>query len=267
MAKKLLLLLILFFVSQISFGQSNLFEIDGLILDPDSKIIKNTHIVNLSSGIGTVSDSEGKFTLKVKLGDWLQITNIQFYSKKERITIGHFKEKTILIYLLPIINQLDEVEIKKRMTGFLNFDRTNEPEDSLPKIDKGYYDFSKMDFSNVKVDENKAKSAQYLTDPVSKVAGLPPATIGIPDYSSIRKKALRKELNFKKSFPERLKELFSEQFFYERLKIPKDNYYHFLDYCNSFGIEDLYKKGEPIEILKILLKESKSYLLLLENNK
>ena len=78
---------------------------------------------------------------------------------------------------------------------------------------------------------------------------------------------MRKELNFKESFPEKLKKLFGDHFFFVRLKIPKDKYYHFLAYCNSLGIEELYKNNKHLDILKILLKESKSYILLLENNK
>ena len=92
-------------------------------------------------------------------------------------------------------------------------------------------------------------------------------SIGIPDRALEAKKARRRDINFKESFPGKLMHLFGARFFFVKLKIPKDNYYPFLQYCNPSGIERLFKDKKHLEILKILLKESKSYLLLLENDK
>ena len=267
MIKKLPTFLFLFFIYSISFAQSSRVLINGVIKNPSLQPIINTHIVNLTTKVGTVSNKNGAFNIPVKEGDWLQISNIQFITKKIKIKKGNLKERVLLIYLIPLKNELEEVTIKKKMKGSLDLDRKEKEKDTLPKIDKDYYNFSKMDFSKVKVDENKAKSAQYLTDPVSKVAGLPPATIGIPDGSLEAKRALRRKISYKEKFPNMLMQMFGEQFFFVKLKIPKDNYYHFLQYCEPFGIEKLFKERKQIEVLKILLKESKSYLLLLEKNK
>ena len=267
MIKKLPTFLFVFFIYTISFAQSSRILINGVIKNSSLQPIANTHIVNLTTKKGTVSNKNGAFNIPVKEGDWLQISNIQFITKKIKIKKGNLKERVLLIYLIPIENELEEAVIKKKMKGILDLDRKEKEKDTLPKVDKDYYDFSNMDFSKVKVDEKKAKSSQYLTDPVSKVAGLPPATIGIPDGSLEAKRALRRKINFKESFPDKLMQLFGEKFFFVKLKIPNDNYYHFLQYCEQFGIERLFKQGKQIDVLKVLLKESKPYLLLLEKNK
>lgn len=268
-------LLIFFFlgVSIALNSQEKRIEISGVVIDQSSKALKNSHILNLTTKQGTISDNEGKFTINVKKGDWIQITNIQYHNKKIRVTKSINSERFLRIYLLPILNQLDEVKIKKRMTGFLGFDRIDTPKDTLPKIDKEYYDFSKMDFTaydNAIKQAKKRKekgSSIYLTDPTMKNVATTISSVDIPDKSSAKKRAERKELNFKESFPENLKNLFGEHFFFVRLKIPKEQYYHFLTYCNPLGIELLFKAKKHIEVLKILLKESKSYLLLLEKDK
>jgi hypothetical protein len=151
------------------------------------------------------------------------------------------------------------------MTGFLRFDRTDKPKDTLPRIDKGFYDFSKMDFA-IKDPLYKPLVSEKIADPAMNNA---PVTIAKIKFggSSKKRKALRKKLNFKEQLPESLKKIFGEHFFLVRLKIPKEKHHHFLEYCNPLGIEELYKSGKHLDILKILLKESKSYLLLLENNK
>jgi len=255
------------------YSQQKRIEINGVILNPFSNGLKNSHIINLSSKEGAISDTNGAFTIKAKKGDWLQITNIQYRNKKIKITQNIDKDRFVRVYLILITNLLKEVQIKKRMTGFLGFDRIEKPKDTLPKIDKEYYNFSKMDFTaydtaikQVKKIKEKGE-ATYLTDPTMKNVATTISSVAIPDKSSIKKRAMRKELNFKESFPEKLKKLFGDHFFFVRLKIPKDKYYHFLAYCNSLGIEELYKNNKHLDILKILLKESKSYILLLENNK
>lgn len=54
---------------------------------------------------------------------------------------------------------------------------------------------------------------------------------------------------------------FGEKYFFSILKIPKEKYYHFLETCNPLGIEELYKEGKKLEVIEILNKEAKEYLL------
>lgn len=268
MIKRILFTFIILHLNcQTLFSQENTFQLKGLLLDLNSKGIENAHIINLNTKKGTISNSKGEFTLTVTLGDWLEITNIQFKPKKVRITNDNKLTKSKMIYLISIVNTLDEVEIKKKMIGFLNSDRLKKHKDTIPKIDKDFYNFSKMDLSNIKVGETKPKDAQFLTDPIAKVAGLPPASISLPDKSLIRRRALKKKLNFKEQFPIQLKNIVGEDYFHKKLKIPKDKYYHFIEYCNPLGIEELFKEEKYLDLLKILLKESKSYLELIEKSK
>ncbi|NVK51588.1 MAG: carboxypeptidase-like regulatory domain-containing protein [Flavobacteriaceae bacterium] len=241
-------------------------EITGTLVDLNSDAIANAHIVNLNTNMGTISNSKGIFKLKVKEGDWIKITNLKYQQKKLKITRSNIKSKTKLIYLISNVNLLEEVEIKKRITGFLNFDRIEKSKDTIPKIDSLYYDFSKMDIKPIKKVYTKA-DALYNTDPTMKNAPVTFAAVSIPNYRLIKKRKLRKKLTFKVSFPDKLKQLLGERYFFEKLKIPKDKYYHFIDYCSYVGVEQLYKDKKYVDLLKILLKESKSYLLLQEKNK
>lgn len=234
----------------------------GTVKNTSLKGIKNAHILNLTTKKGAISNENGVFNIKVKKGDWLQISNVQYIRKSFRITNTTLKEKTVQVYLFGITNQLEEVVIKKKMKGFLSLDRKTQPKDSTfgtPLI--SLKEIATMDLSKVNLGKRKKpKSAQYLTDPVAKVAGLPQATIGIPDGYSLRKKALRKELNYKTSFPNKLKNELGEHFLFQKLKIPKDKYYHFLSYCSSLGIEQLYKEKKILKLIKLLQEQSKSYL-------
>ena len=267
MIKKLptFFILILFIPSAISQNKKAL--ISGTIKNTYLKPIKGTHIVNLTTQKGAVSDNQGNFTLEVNEGDWLLISNVQYKQKRLRITSKTIEGKTIQIHLFAIVNELSEVVLKKKMTGILKKDRIEKEKDTLPKIDKDYYNFSKMDLSIKKVKIlNDKSNAQYHTDPTMKNVATTIASIGIPDKTSAKKRALRKELDFKKQFPYKLKKELGEHFFFITLKIPKERYHHFLNYCNSFGIDQLYKNGKVLALMEILKKESKSYLLIINKD-
>ncbi|MDP4599932.1 MAG: hypothetical protein NWS84_02165, partial [Polaribacter sp.] len=77
--------------------------------------------------------------------------------------------------------------------------------------------------------------------------------------------ALRKELEQKKAFPYKLLAELGDKFFFDDLKIPLDNYFHFLEYCNPLGIEKMHKEGKLLEVIKIIRTESVTYLKIIKN--
>ena len=254
------------------YSQEKRVEINGMVINQSSKALQNSHILNLSTKQGTVSDEQGKFTITAKKGDWIQISNIQFHGKKMRITQSHSNERFIRIFLLPILNQLEEVEIKKKMKGHLLFDRISTRKDTIGDLMKNLVNgIMSIPFNKI-MEMSIGKNERHLQKP-TVTPGLLPGFKGVGGSATIpyadlkKKRADRKFINFKERFPENLKKLFGEHFFFEGLKISKENYHHFLEYCNPLGIEELYKSEKHLDILKILLKESKSYLLLLENGK
>ncbi len=262
MTQKLSACLFLLFLFQTIQSKGQTIWLKGSVKNTSLKGVKNAHILNLTTKRGVISDANGRFELKVKKGEWFQVTNIQYKKVLFRVTNTVIKEKTVQVFLFDITNQLEEVKIKKKMKGFLSLDRKEKPKDTVLKSSlMSLKEIAKMDLSKVNLGRNyKSRSAQYLTDPISKVSGLPPATFGIPDGSSIRIKALRKELHYRKSFPNKLKVELGEIFFFQKLKIPKEKYYHFLEYCNPLGIEQLYKNHKILKLIELLQEQSKSYL-------
>lgn len=276
MVKKIIKYFVFLFILIIhynSFAQKDRTLIKGILYNSATEPIKNAHIVNLTTKKGTISNVNGTFNIEVKIGDWIEISNIQYFTKKIKIKQGAINEKKLSVYLIELSNLLEEAVIKKNLKGLLVFDKIENEKDSIPKVDKDYYDFTSMDFTSLDNAIKQAKkmkekqSAIYKTDPTKKNAGTTIASIGITNNSAKKKKALRAKLNFKESFPEKLKLLLGEDFFFLKLKIPKENYYHFLSYCEVFNIEGLFKNNKHFELLKILLNESKTYLLLIEKNK
>lgn len=274
MEKKLLSLIFILTTIPFSFSQEKRVPLTGVIYNTVTQPIENTHILNLTTKTGTISDKNGVFNIHVKSGDWIQISNIQFRTKKIKLKKGNIKEGILNVYLIPVTNVLEEAVIQKKLKGDLTADMLRNKKDTIREKMASILEYIKNipheDIMNMKIgaDERhmkKPRNAQLSTDPVAKFAGLPPETIGIPDYALIAKRALKKKLNFKESFPNKLKQLLGERFFFVKLKIPKEKYYQFLQYCTPLGIERLFKEQKYMELIKLFLLESVAYKKMIEN--
>jgi hypothetical protein len=268
MLKKLLL--VSFFCISIfnTFSQRKNKIISGKILDSIG-IVKNANIINLQTRQGTFSNDNGLFRIFVSEGDTISLSSIQHISKKIVITEKIIKKRKITILLKSNIYTLDEIKLKRHdLSGRLGIDTktvTTNKKDSLLKI---VMDFSNIDFSkkDLTIDANiRAKPPVNNTDPNARFVGAGGGAV-IPFKGSERLWALRKKLAQKKAFPYKILSELGEKFFFDTLKIPIYKYFHFLEYCNPLEIEELHRKGKLLEVIKILRRESVSYLKIIKND-
>ncbi|MGK0326073.1 MAG: hypothetical protein ACJA2M_002423 [Polaribacter sp.] len=259
---KKLLLFSLFLVSIFnSFSQEKNKIISGKVID-SLGVVKNANVINLKTKQGTFSSDSGLFRIFVSEGDTLILSSIQHLSKKILITKEIINRRDIKILLTSNIYTLDEFELKRHnLMGRLGIDTKNVPTNKKDSLLNDVMDFSNIDFSkkDPTIDSNiRAKPPVNNTDPNSKFTGVGGSAV-IPFKGSERLWALRKNLAQKKVFPYKILSELGEKFFFDELKIPIDKYFHFLEYCNPLGIEDLHKKGKLLEVIKILRTESVSY--------
>lgn len=78
-------------------GQSFAQQIEGLISDETHQPISQAHILNLTKGIGTVSDSSGYFKIKASEADLLSFSAIAFQKDSLRLDSSlHFNRLVII---------------------------------------------------------------------------------------------------------------------------------------------------------------------------
>ena len=130
-------------------------------------------------------------------------------------------------------------------------------------MDFSKLDMSKGDFKTDEIDKMKPPIVNTMAGAMA-MAGAG-ASISMPFKHSERLWALRKKLAQKKAFPYKILSELGEKFFFDELKIPIDKYFHFLEYCNPLGIEDLHKNGKMLDVIKILRRESISYQKIIKN--
>lgn len=129
-------------------------------------------------------------------------------------------------------------------------------------------DFSNVNFNHIdtRIDENiKAMPPINNTDPNSKFEGFNFGRL-LSLLKPKRSKVKREKEYYNTSFPKEILQELGEDFFFKDLKIPKEKYQHFLEYCDIIAISSIYKKGKLLQVIQILQDNSVTYLKSINKN-
>lgn len=227
-------------------------------------VVVNANIQNLKTMQGTFSSEVGIFEIVASEGDSIQISSIQHIKKTVIVSQSNYNDQEIEVTLKINVNILDEIELKQNnLIGILGADIRFVPIKKRDSILKENMDYIKnADKGILKPDliETKVKPPEKNTDPTKNRFG--DVGVGINMANPALKKEREKKalLGYKRALPKILLNDLGEDFFFVQLKIPKDRYYHFLEYCNPLGIEKMYRNNKKLEVIKILKKEHIGYL-------
>ena len=266
MIKKLLTIFFFFLLVLNTFSQEKSTLVNGKVID-SLGAAKNVTIINLKTNQGTSSNNDGAFRMFLQLGDSIKVSSIQHLTKIVTVNESNIKEKNITIFLKSQIYQLDEFDLKRNdLSGRLGIDTKGVPQNKKDSLLRDVMDFSKVDMKIVEDDDyidQRVRPQINETDPNMAFVGAG-ANISIAFKYSERLWALRKKLELQKKFPYEVLSELGDSFFFDELKIPIEKYFHFLEYCNPLGIENLHKEGKLLELIKILREESISYLKIIK---
>ena len=258
-----LLLIVLFLIFVFSFkvsAQEKRVSISGK-LNSNELPVENIHILNKSSRIGTISNSFGEFQIVGKVNDTLIISGIQFYYKEIIITQKQYLSKVLVVELFQKTNELDVVEVKAHnLSGSLALD-SHKVSKPTSKVSSNALDFSMIDFSKQvildvdAIDRIQPPDISHLVNPMAPGVG---SYIGFGKYISKGEKKLKRRKKEDQAI-QTFRNNFSDYFFTETLKIPREKIDAFILHCKAKGIFSLYKEGGKITIIDSLFKESKYY--------
>jgi len=125
MIDRLLLLVIILFAGS-SLAQEEI-RLEGRILN-DTIDNGALNVVNITLKRGAITNSHGDFSIPVRLNDTINISAIQYDSRQFVVSKTIFNRKRISLYLIPKINELDEVKISNiELTGDITKDVKSTP--------------------------------------------------------------------------------------------------------------------------------------------
>lgn len=225
-------------------------------------LIKDVHIVNLTTEKGTFSDDYGQYRIIVSLGDTLEFTSVQYLPVKKVISDRFIYSKKMNVLLKKKNYVLDEIILKKNnLTGYLLSDRRKVPIDSMVKISKNMNNLindqaKKTTQRTINNQNNLSEVTSNYIDPTKSFRGVG-SSISFAKGKKKKKKILKITSD---TFSNKniLKDL-GEEFFIE-LKIPHNKINSFIDYCKKFNLKKLYEQNKILELITLIEKMSADFL-------
>ena len=272
MKKQLLLIFILSISILKIIAQKKRKFLYATIID-NINVIANAHIINTNTNQGTYSNEKGEFRILAKPNDSLKISFIGYKNKIVVVNSKYFGMQINSFLLKRKVIELNEVVIKKHnLLGRLELDIKTTPKNRISEMVNNLVNsIKKMKYNDI-LNMPIGKDELHLRK--IKAPGIPNSFSGAGasvsfglDRKAQEKRRMRKEISFKENFPKMLISEFGKKFFFKDLKIPREKYYHFLEYCNTLNIEELYKSNKKFKLIKVLQEESKSYLIIINSKK
>jgi hypothetical protein len=261
---KKLLPLFVFFISFLALSQDIKREnINGIII-VEGNDIEGISIFNSTSKIGTVTNEDGEFTIAVALNDLLEIRALEYQNFDVRINKAILESKTVSIFLIEEVKQLEEVVItNKVLTGNLKTD-ASKANVFKPKLDAIYFGIKNNDANDFgTASAGQMSNSGMHSQSKTMVNGL--NVVSVVDQLLIP--LFRSEVIDKKAagVPEvpatSIKYYLGSNFLVTNFNIPEHRVEEFIRFVEEDTFDfDLLNYGHEIEFLELLNKKSKEFL-------
>ncbi|MCX7550784.1 carboxypeptidase-like regulatory domain-containing protein [Xanthomarina sp. F2636L] len=221
-----------------------------------SNDMEGVTVFNTSSNKGTVTDSQGEFTIKVALNDVLEISALQYEAKTVIVNQDVLSSKQMRLFLVDKVNTLNEVVLlPSKLSGNLLVDIVNAKVER--QMDINFGDLSQIEFPEdefTKVDNKILKQNQLKNGlNIASVLGLN-KLINRP----IKKHTIPEE---EVKLEEVLATKYPSTFYQINYKIPVHQVEIFLRFLVSNGLtNNLLQEDKELILLEFIQKQSLKFL-------
>jgi len=238
------------------------FSLTGWTQDDDRVILRgkvlyrdvsvpNQNVINTTSEIATITNTNGEYQIRVKVGDELVFSALNYQIEIVKITEEILKNNRLVIEVNEKVTELQEVVVTpEQQERFLAVKNKILEERFEYEIDRS------SEVENIAV----TPAGNRLRDGLNFV--------GI--YKALAK-ALKKEKAEEKvplKVSDVLRQVYEDDFFVRDLNLPQDKIDAFLFYCDTkMPAPSLLKKENEFQLIDFLVSESKTFLQELDDQK
>lgn len=225
-------------------------ELQGRVVH-DSLSVSGIHVLNKTKGNATITDAAGYFSIVVSPDDILFFSGVQFTPKTLPITTAVFSAQELMVYLLPFVNQLEEVVVTQHnLSG-------NLANDVLSKeIDKpiNFYSLGIPGYGGKR--EEKIVSGQSLLLstlllPLSGGVNVEALYKHFSGYYKRLKKQRQLDMQFETSY--RIIQFYGVQFLMDRFSLKEDSVYEFITGAQeNYPINKAFQQNRHADVLRDL---------------
>lgn len=227
------------FFSTIILNSQDRKPIKGQLLYKNTKVIA-ANVINNTSQMSTITDSDGFFEIDVELGDEIIFSSVQYRIRSVIITEETLKKNRLVVSVNENINELKEVVVTT--------------EDVEKFLDLKEEEFKGFDYEKDKSSKltNRAASNRQLSNGIDFV------NIARLLARAIKNKTPEEQLKMKPS--EILPLVFEPSFFEEDLGIQRSQVNIFLQYVDKkMKTSKLLKKDNEFELIDFLVDQSELF--------
>lgn len=227
-------------------------ELRGIVVE-DTIGVPDVHILNLSGRTATISDAEGYFRVEVKPGDTLVFSAVRYRRTSLVITNEVLDVSSILIPLVPLVNELDEVVVTPyNLSGNLDTDLGRLPEvNPVSAFSLGLPNAAARRLTQT---ENRLHEA-------TTGGGIVPLN---PILNAItgRTKQLKKQLALEKRYELaiQMRGYFPDSLYVKQLRIPEDRLADFIYFCEVDSVfSEVANSRDLLRIWDFMERKSSDY--------
>lgn len=210
--------------------------------------VSNENVINATAEVATITNDRGEFLIKVKLGDELVFTAVNYQLQIVPITEEILKKGRLVVEVNEKVTQLDEVVVS-------------------PENQKRFLEVKNEEF----------KDFEYEVDRSTEVVNIASSKIerGMQDgvnFVNIFKALLKSTKSAADKRPPLkisrvMREVYEDEFFVKDLKLAQDQIDAFLLYCDAqMPPQTLLRRENEFQLIDFLVTHSKTFLQQLDEN-
>ena len=207
-----------------------------------NSFVPDENVINTTAQTATVTNEKGEFMIKVKLGDELVFTAVNYQLRIVIITDEILKRGRLVVEVNEKVTQLAEVVV-------------------TPEDQERFLEVKNEEFKDFEYEEDRSTEVENIATP-QHLRGM---RDGI-NFVNIFKALVNANNSVEEKRPtlkisQVMRQVYEDEFFVKDLKLPQDQIDAFLIYCDSkLPAQTLLKKENEFQLIDFLVTHSKTFL-------
>ncbi len=204
--------------------------------------VPNENVINTTSEFATITNAKGEFLIKVKLGDELVFTAINYQLQIVIITEEIIRRGRLVVEVNEKVTQLDEVVV-------------------TPEEQAKFLEVKNEEFKDFEYEEDRSTEVENIA--MSKeTRGMKDGINFVNIFKALTKSNTTAENNRTPlKISQVMRQVYEDEFFVNDLNLPQDQIDAFLIYCDSkMPAQTLLKKENEFQLIDFLVTHSKTFL-------
>ncbi len=213
----------------------------GQVLYRGNNVV-NENVINSTSEMATITNEDGQFMIRAKVGDQLVFTAVNYQLMIVTITEEILTNSRLVVEVREKVTELDEVVVS-------------------PENQKKFLEVKNEDFKQVEYEIDRSTEVENIAE--SQVnRGMRDGINFVNIFKAMFKSQNQDgEERAPLKVSEVLRQVYDDEFFVVDLKLPQDKIDAFLFYCDDkMGSQSLLKKENEFQLIDFLVTHSKTYL-------